>query len=130
MSFLKNDKGTTLIEVIAAVVLLTVSLLPLMEGLTGANRAVIHSGRRSEAIYLVQQELENCKRNLQKKSISIPSYSKENAGFVPMQETNNVFSKMVVKQAINPKLTQVEVTVKWGARPNEQVKLLTQVAGD
>jgi len=130
----RDEKGTTLIEVIAAVTLLAVALLPLMGGITNANNTMIQAGKKSQAVYLAQNEMESQKAALGKAAkITIPpEYREGSAGFVRMAEPYSGYSKKVMMKELfsgSFNLIQVEVTVKWGEQAHQTVNLVTQVTG-
>ncbi len=135
MKLFLDKKGTTLIEVIAAVTLLVVALLPIMDGIADSNNVLIQTGKKAKAFYLAQQEIETKKVELKKdakqNSGKIPISS--NSDWVSMSGSNNGFSKKLVVTEVyggTYNLAQLEVTVRWGVYESQQIRLITQVTGD
>ncbi len=140
MNLRQDEKGTTLVEVIAAVTLLAVALLPILGGITEANNAMIQAGKKTQALYLAQKELEITKAEIRADArqnsgrINIPpENTAEKAVFIPLPEPNRGYAKKIVMKQLHNRtynLVQLEVTVKWGELANQKISLVTQVTGD
>lgn len=57
----KNERGLTMVEVLVAVVILSVCLIPLLEAITAGSRTVHHSRRVLTALNLAKGKIEELK---------------------------------------------------------------------
>ena len=104
----RRDGGFSLVELMVALVILTIGLLPLAFVQTRAQQDVFDSGRHTEALAIAQLQMEEAK----------------SLGFgVAATDTGQVDNYTWVRdvQNVSPTLDQITVSVSWNERGSPRV---------
>ncbi len=95
-----DEAGFTLVELIVAVLLIGIGLLPIAAVQTGSTRDVVATGQHTRALSIAQGQMETTRT----------------AGFAAAQTDSGVtgtFAWRTVVTNVSPSLLQVDVTVSW-----------------
>jgi prepilin-type N-terminal cleavage/methylation domain-containing protein len=103
-----RQDGFTLVELMVVIVILTIGLLPLAFVQTRAQQDVAHSGRRTQALALAQQQMEAAK------GLGYGVAATDSG-------TVNQLKWIETVQNVSPGLDQVTVSVSWNdvGKPQE-----------
>lgn len=122
--WIKSDAGLTLLEVVVAMVILGVVLIPLMNTYNAGGRAYHAAGRDTELLNLAQAELE------EQCSLPYCELQVKDPPFAPYPEFEKYIYKIKVTQYIGREdLKEITVIVKSRNNPQAELQLTTVVAG-
>ena len=118
MNFLKTSAGFTLIEILVALVIFSISILAFAGLTVTATRTGSYGGRMTEAVTFAQDKLEELKANSWG---NIVSGGDQKKGVTGINYTRNW--KVLEKDTRN--LKTVSITIDWKDRADHSISLLT-----
>jgi type IV pilus assembly protein PilV len=121
MNFLRKSSGFTLIEVLIALVIFSISVLAFAGLTVTATRTGSYGGRMTEAVTFAQDKLEELKANSWEK---IVSGGDQETGPTGINYIRNW--KVLEKETRN--LKTVSITIDWKDRVDHSISFLTVIS--
>ena len=127
-----SNAGFTLIEVILAIAILAIALVPIFGYMINSQGVIRHADRREKALILAQQELERIKNmdydnidntitiDIDNTNSDLDKYPDYTGTFEPPVHYYNAEGESIMKTII--------ITVSWGDLNEHSVTLKTRVA--
>ncbi len=124
------EAGSTLVEVLAALLILTVAVLPILTAFTFCSQVNLNAGRRIQALYYAAEVLEDIQANAVAQELPAGVYDAGNLSELGILESPPAgFNPGVIVAWENQarSLYRLTVNVQWQTQRQENLELTTLI---
>jgi hypothetical protein len=126
----RDEAGFTLVEVLAALLILTAAVLPILAAFTFCSQVNLNAGRRIQALYYAAEVLEDVQANAAFQELPVGVYDAGNLfelGILESPQAGLDPEVIVAWDNQSLGLYRVTVNIQWQTQRSEDLELITLI---